>query len=63
MPVYEIRYFKKVPAASLIVLPGCHSQGMAHDIAQYYLTPEFTRAEIWLDLDCIEVLVRQRFLH
>ena len=56
MTDYTIRYLRSNGAVSMYYRPSCVSDADASRQAANQMRPEFTSAEVWKDLDCLEVL-------
>jgi hypothetical protein len=56
MPDYTIRYLRRDGAVSMYYRPSCFSDADAARQAKKQMSPEFACAEVWKDLECLEIL-------
>jgi len=56
MADYTIRYLRPDGGVSMYFRPNCFSDADAWRQAASHMRPEFARAEVWKDLDCLAVL-------
>lgn len=56
MSDYTVRYLRSDGTVTMYFKPNCCSDADASRQAANQMRPEFARAEIWRDLDCLAVL-------
>ena len=56
MSDYTVRYLRSDGTVTMYFTPNCCSDADASRQAASHMRPEFARAEIWRDLDCLAVL-------
>jgi hypothetical protein len=57
MSDYEIRYMRRDGTTSLVYRPNCIGDHDAHKQALAQCDGKSSSAEIWNDLECVEVIV------